>query len=148
MSLSLGDSDISEKSFQKGEVLLKEGEKSRKVYLISSGKVILFTVVNGRVSPLYIAGPGEVIGEEAMFDNVAPYFAVTLENSKVVEVLNSDLTKYLKSCPDWIGNIVQVMSDRLHSTQLILKEHKIVDARLNGGADLSPEDEAFLQSVI
>ncbi len=148
MDLSLDSSKGLQKHFKKGDVLFKTSAKVDKVYLVSSGKIMLFTTSSNRIIPLYVAGPNSLVGEECLFSKEYTYYAVAITDTTVVPVNVKDIKDFLKTSPEWVSNIINLLSSRLVSTQNILKEHKIVDPLLNDNSELSSEDESFLQTLL
>jgi len=55
-----------ERQYQKGEVILREGDKSAYLSLIVSGEVILEKVAGGEVIPIQTLGAGEAMGWSAL----------------------------------------------------------------------------------
>lgn len=75
-------------SFKKGDVLLNENEVGDFAYLIKKGKVqIRKGARSGTPRPLATVGPGEVIGEFALFDGM-PHCAeaVALEAVEAIAI--------------------------------------------------------------
>jgi hypothetical protein len=63
-------------------------------------------------------------------------------------IKKSDIRKVIKSCPDWVNDIMQTLTDRLRGGIEILREHRIIDDIFEVGNDLSTEDEKTLQNEI
>jgi len=57
--------------FVDGQVIFRQGEPSDKFYIIRSGQVVLTREANGSTSELAKAGPGEVVGEMGVLQNLA-----------------------------------------------------------------------------
>ena len=51
------------KIFEKGDFIIKEGENSKDIYLILTGRVIVVKEINTIKKVLAVLGPGEIIGE-------------------------------------------------------------------------------------
>ncbi len=147
MNLSLeGESD--EKIVKKGELLFKEGDSCKNLFLVSDGLFLLFTQSDKRIVPLYVINPGEMIGEESLFDKKYKFSCVALEDSKLHLVSLKDIKTTLESSPEWVNKIFQILTERLSSAQEIIREHKIIDPLLNGGEEFEAEDEAYIKKLI
>ncbi len=148
MDLSLGN-DIDEKEIKKGDLLFKANAKASKMYLVSKGELMAFSLSDDkRVIPLYVAKAGDIIGEDCLFEKEYNYSVTALGDSTVVPVSFKDVTSFLKSSPGWISKIIEIISSRIISTQEMIREHKIVDPLLNDGSELQAEDENFIKKLI
>lgn len=63
-----GDGDLG-RAFEDGELILRQGDRGDFLYVIQEGHVEIFREEDGEERPLRTAGPGEVIGEMALFGN-------------------------------------------------------------------------------
>lgn len=71
----------SERDFEKGELLMQEGDLCTGFFLVISGKVRVFKAApNGKEQVLLVAEPGMTFGEDALFGS-----GVFLENAMAVE---------------------------------------------------------------
>ncbi len=57
------------RSFRKGQLIIRQGEAGDCAYLIESGKVEIFKMVNGKRSILAKLGEGSIFGEMALVDD-------------------------------------------------------------------------------
>lgn len=73
-----------------GEVIFKEGSHGAAVYVLSSGKVEISKMIQGKKIVVEILGPGDVFGEMSYIDH-APRSAtaIALENT-VLELVDKD----------------------------------------------------------
>jgi CRP-like cAMP-binding protein len=148
MSISFGSDIIEEKVLKRGECLFKEGDSVRNIYIVLNGKIAGVTKSDNRLIPLFVAGPQDFVGEEAMMVEAYHYSAVALDNTKVIYFHKTDIKKYFKSAPEWIEKMMKVLCERLRATQNLISEHKILDNTITKGVELTPKDESFiLQSI-
>ncbi len=85
----LGNNQI---SLRKGEILIEEGTEGNFVYLIKSGQVEVRKMrLTDHPRKLGVRGPGEVVGEMAMFDD-KPHMArvVALADTTVLAMSRAD----------------------------------------------------------
>jgi CRP/FNR family transcriptional regulator len=79
-----------QEDYEAGEVIFKEGSHGAAVYVISSGKVEISKIVQGKKRVLEIFGPGDVFGEMSFIDP-APRSAtaIALEDT-TLELVDKD----------------------------------------------------------
>ena len=58
--------DTNYKTLHKGQVIFKEGQKSSVAYMLKSGRVTMFRVLNNKKVVLARATPGQIFGEEGL----------------------------------------------------------------------------------
>lgn len=137
-------------AFKKGQVIFAEGEASSYLYIVISGEVRIFKETKGKLMPITVVGPKDFIGELSMFnDEPRSATAIATKDSQLMLIKKSDIRKVLRSCPEWVSNIMITISDRLRSTVEVLREHKIVDDLGNGNNEpLSPQDLKEFQNGV
>ena len=112
------------KIFEKGDYIIKEGEKSNDVYLILKGriKVSKSGKDENKIKILTILGPGEIIGEMSFFDS-SVRSASCIADSKVIVVAFTAETfsEIYKVHPRWFEQILKSLSKRIINTLEILK---------------------------
>jgi len=137
-------------NFKKGQVIFAEGEASSYLYIVVSGEVRIFKEQSGKLMPITVVGPRDFIGELSMFNEESrSATAIAAKDSTLMLIKKTDIRKVLRSCPEWVSDIMITISDRLRSTVEVLREHRIVDD-LNPGENeqLSAQDlKAFQSSV-
>lgn len=109
---------IVNKSIAKGEFLFCQGEFDHAVYLIKSGKLKLIqNTVDGRETIISIVGPGEVVGETALFQEDELIFsAVALENVRLCGFNRHDLEMIIRQNPDFAVKIISHLAGKLNTT--------------------------------
>lgn len=110
------------KTFQKGDMIIKEGEKSKDVFLILKGKVIVTKEVNTIKKVLAVLGPGEIVGEMSFFESVSRS-ASCIADDEVVTIIFSDKTfsEIYSLHPRWLSQILSSLSKRIIKTLDLLK---------------------------
>ncbi len=118
---------------KKGQVLFVEGEASAYLYIIVQGKVRVVKENDSELIPISVVGDKSFLGELSMFsDEPRSACAFAIEDTDVLMIKKSEIKKVIKSCPLWVSEIMETLSNRLRSSIEILREHKIVE-----------EDESF-----
>ena len=112
------------KVFEKGDYIIKEGEKSNDVYVILKGRVIVNkkNINDNKIKILTILGPGEIIGEMSFFD-ASVRSASCIADSKVIVIAFTAETfsEIYKVHPRWFEQILKSLSNRIINTLDILK---------------------------
>ncbi|MBL7665585.1 MAG: cyclic nucleotide-binding domain-containing protein [Bacteriovoracaceae bacterium] len=145
---SFSSEAVEEKILKRGDILFKEGEKPKRIYLIAYGKIIGITKSTNRLLPLFVAEQNSIVGEEALTDKTWSYSAVAMSDCKLVPIETKDINDFLKSTPDWVQKIIFGLSERMTSIQQLISEQKISAHELSGGQELSAEDMSFLQATL
>lgn len=128
-------------SFKKGQVIFAEGEASSYLYIVVKGEVRVFKENSGKLMPITIVGPQDFIGELSMFnDEPRSATAIATQDTELMIIKKSDIRKVLRSCPEWVTNIMVTISDRLRSTVEVLREHRIVDDMKSDSDQLGPQE--------
>ena len=99
----------------KNTTLFSEGETAKGFYLIVSGKIKVFKISpDGKEHILHIFGPGEPVGEVAVFSEQAyPAFAETLKESHLLYFPRSRFLDLARERPQILLNMLATLSIRL-----------------------------------
>jgi CRP-like cAMP-binding protein len=137
------------KYFETFDLIFKPGQPVKDLFIVQSGKVITFQLSDGRIVPISMAGAGDFLGHDAVF-NKDQYmsYAVALDRTGVAPIRKNDISDILKNSPEWVRNLIETMSNRLNSTQEILSEFKIISSELTNDEELTPQLEAQLLKIL
>lgn len=106
--------------FKKGQMLLHEGEKSDKLFIVNKGqvKVSKFTL-NGKEQILYILTSGEFFGELHLFNNneVNNFSVYAIEDTEVCLLTKSDIDHIMEENPEISLKILKSVTKRLAHTE-------------------------------
>jgi CRP-like cAMP-binding protein len=112
-------------TYQRGDIIFKEGERGNNMYVVRSGSVELR--VAGK--PLEILESGAFLGEMALLDcPLRSATAKALTTCELVPIDKERFNKLLDHSPFFARDIMQVMSQRLrrmNEERLLL--HKVID---------------------
>ena len=104
--------------FGDGMTIFRQGEPSDKFYIIRSGQVVLTREANGTTTEIGKAGPGEVVGEMGVLQNL-PRSATATAKGRVwlYGMTLSDLTDKRSDGQDHPGTVVsRVLAQRLRKS--------------------------------
>lgn len=126
---------VTERHLEAGEILIKEQDYGDEAYLIRSGSVAIFRVINGENMLLATLGQGEIVGEMALIDE-RPRSAtvVAAEATDLLVIKRKKFFQLLQEDPDLSIELLKVLFERLRSAQ-----QKLVHLKLQSG-DLCTSD--------
>lgn len=106
-----------------GEVLINEGDKADFIYILKSGQLRAFSIVDERKMILGNVDIGEFVGEMAYINNeprTASIEAIT--NAQLIEVPIGLVDQVLYKRPAWSKALMQTLSKRLKNANNSAKE--------------------------
>ncbi|AFS78852.1 transcriptional regulator, Crp/Fnr family [Gottschalkia acidurici 9a] len=117
-----------ERIYKKGNIIISEGNKSNDIYIIKEGKVKVYkTSSTGKNVILDIKGSGSVLAGTTLFsDSLNPATIMTIEDSLVYTLKNSDLENLIRNNSDLALDFIKILSNELHNSQ-----EKITNIALN-----------------
>ncbi|MCR5340069.1 MAG: cyclic nucleotide-binding domain-containing protein [Saccharofermentans sp.] len=125
-----------EKSFRKGEIIMKEGDVGKSFFKLLEGKAGVYADY-AKKNPFRLGflNAGEFFGEMAILEESPRSATIVAETSvTVVEIPENEMTKYFKENPDQIielmkhlGNRIQTMAADYAESQVLLKQLKDSD---------------------
>ncbi len=106
---------VDERAFERGEMVLLEGEPSEAIYFVKSGRVKVFkTSPEGKEQVLRIMKPGESFNEVPVFDGGPnPASAETLDPSVLFLLYADDMQRLIVNNPTISRNVIHVLASRL-----------------------------------
>ena len=110
---------LKEQSFEKGAVIVKEGQFGRNFYVIQSGLVEVLKRQSGKIIPITVLGPTEFFGEMSLLDVETGKHTATiraLEPTIVQVMTKDDFEGYLTTLTPGVRNLLRGLSRRLSDT--------------------------------
>ena len=123
--------------FGDGQVIFRQGEASDKFYIVRSGQVVLTKESGGSSSELARVGPGEVIGEMGVIQNLPRSATATAKGRCLLYGMTSqDLLDKRSDGQDHPGSIVsRVLAQRLRKANEAVEKY---ESGASGVASASP----------
>jgi|GEM_PF-4492982 len=147
MELKLDDGEL--KTFTSRTVLFKEGDKATKLFKVHSGEILILKELNSRLTPVYLAKEGDIIGEVSCFaDTFHTYSAVTKNSVRLEEISALKIKHHLKESPDWMRDLLASMVNRLAETIHLLSENRIQHESIISAGEFTPEFEVQLKKLL
>ncbi|MBF0312337.1 MAG: cyclic nucleotide-binding domain-containing protein [Oligoflexia bacterium] len=108
---------------KKDQILFREGAKDSYLYLIQSGKILIFVNKRTEIIPLAYLGPGEFLGELSFFDkNPRSANVIAVEESSLVRIPFAEANKLM---PPWMTLVSKFLISRIRLLDQIIKEKGI-----------------------
>jgi CRP/FNR family transcriptional regulator, cyclic AMP receptor protein len=106
------------RSWERGEVIFREGDTGDTCYLVRSGAVMLTREhQDGRMIALAECRAGDMFGELAMFrGETRSATAEAVEPTAAVALLAPDVQRLIRSNPDIAGKLLAVLAERVRRT--------------------------------
>ncbi len=106
---------------QKGEVLFRAGDKFRGLYAVRAGVIKVFaTTDDGEEQIIGFFLPGEMLGLDAVENQVHACSAIALETSSYCGIPFSDLSEICNEIPELQNQLFRIMSRELSSENQML----------------------------
>ena len=129
LGLSLAELDsirrlVFEKSAERGEIILLEGEPSEALFFVVSGAVKVFkTSAEGKEQILSIVRPGESFNDVPIFDDGPnPASAQAMGPIVLYEIKKSALRATIQNHPQIALNIIKVLAERLRQLMSLVED--------------------------
>lgn len=101
------------RAYREGDVLFRKGDRSDGGYVVSRGAIALDAHDDGSPSA-FIAGPGSLIGQAALFARIERHATATArEPSAIIRVTPSLMRRVLEEFPDAAAAIQEAMAEEL-----------------------------------
>ncbi len=109
---------------RRGEMLFVQGDPVEAVHLIKQGSFKLVRVTeDGREMVLRLASQGEILGEDALFQNSSyGASAIALEDAKVCSISRERLEEVIRQRPDLAWQVIASLGSRLYDLWAQLTE--------------------------
>lgn len=102
--------------FPKGTHLFRQGEDSRYLYILKTGKVRVYKTEETVEVDLDTAGAGAVVGEVAAIDGGTRSASVlALEDTQALRIEAEGFQKIVTQLPDWFQKIARILVRRLRA---------------------------------
>jgi CRP-like cAMP-binding protein len=114
---------VTDQVFQKGETIFGEEDEGTGFYVVLSGRVKVFKLSpEGKEQILHIFGPGEPIGEVAVFTGKKfPASAEALEETRAFFFARKEFMDLIRRDPSLALNMLAVLSQRLRRFSALIE---------------------------
>ncbi|MFC1492871.1 Crp/Fnr family transcriptional regulator [candidate division KSB1 bacterium] len=107
-------SSSTSKKYKKGEIVFKEGDNAKDLYIIKSGTAEVMKQVNEQEIKLAELCTDDFFGEMAFFSDEPRSATVrALEDLEVYVVNEEDFRTHMQKIPEWFSKMITVMAKRI-----------------------------------
>ena len=133
-----------------GSLVFHEEDNVDAVFLVKSGRVLVVKEYQGRFYPLKIASAQGFLAETTANSSTSQVgtTAITLEDSVLIPISKKDFESFIKTAPQWVGDLMKNFCERVAHAQELIAEHKIFDESLAKGFSFDSEKELFIRKLI
>jgi len=118
-----------QRSLEAETFLFMEGDRADQFFVVMTGKVKIFkTAADGKEQILLLAGPGESIGEAALFaERRFPASAQAVVETDVLSFSRDDFLELIRKHPILALNMIAGLSVRLHHLTRLVQQLSLED---------------------
>ncbi|MCE0523083.1 MAG: cyclic nucleotide-binding domain-containing protein [Methylacidiphilales bacterium] len=114
-----------------GQVILQEGDANLNLYVVLQGAFGIVTKATGRAVPLDTVGPGDCLGEVAVFQpGVASATVTSQDNGQLWAIDVDHLQQFLLDWPHYgcaaVLGINTILSRRLKRANAVIRSNEII----------------------
>ncbi len=121
------------KFLPEGDILFRDGDAGDAAFIVESGQIGIYKMVEGEQVELAVLNPGELFGEMAIIDGSKRMaFAVAKEETVVVEIPAKTLEQKLGKSDPFLRAIMKILVNSLRSVhQAYMRRARSVTDYLN-----------------
>jgi len=110
--------ELQSRELHAGDIVFYQGDPAATCYLIQKGRVRIFVLdEDGHDLSVRVMGPGELIGEMALFDDQPRSASAVVMTRTRLLILHQDMLRHtLREHPDFAVNLLQTLSKRLRQS--------------------------------
>jgi CRP-like cAMP-binding protein len=112
LAFQRGEERAPRRTYQAGEILIREGERGDEAFAIVSGRCVVTTVNEGVRVVLRELGPGDVFGEAAVLSDEPRSATVEATETLVVRVVTGQTLSQALGLQTWTGAFIKALADR------------------------------------
>lgn len=131
---------------QPGELVCKAGDDNADLFIIHSGKLLVFVVNGTQVTPLAYLGAGEYLGELSFFDRQKrSAYVAAVEPSTLIQIPTEELERQF---PPWLILMARRITQKLRDTDELIRKKGIRKQNVDSIKPLSIEEQRHYLELI
>ena len=117
---------VSYRNLAKGERLFRRGDTAKYIYILETGRIWLVRpTVENKTATLHFARSGDLVGEDALFEEAYSYSAIANVASKAIVYDRSCLPQIIQNYPDLIEDLLQRLTQKISRYQAYVELREI-----------------------
>ena len=124
---------VSYRNLAKGERLFRRGDAAKYIHIIETGRIRLVRpTIENRIASLEFARAGDLVGENALFEEVYSCSAIANVVSRIIVYDRACLPQIIEHYPDLIEDLLQRLTQKIsyYQTNLELREIRAAHQRV------------------
>lgn len=124
--------DTKYKTLHKGQVVFKEGQKSSVAYMLKTGRISLYRVLNNKKVVLAVVSPGQIFGEEGLLGGETRIAnAVVDEPSEIIVMERDTFQAMLLKSPGPVQRLTRYLIEQVRAVNRRVAESSTGNAFLS-----------------
>jgi CRP/FNR family transcriptional regulator, cyclic AMP receptor protein len=117
-------------SFEDGEIIAREGDETRDMYVVQSGAVEVFKAIGGQQVLLAVLGRGSFFGEMSLLESLPRSATVRAKGrAKLLAIRAGSLLLKIRRDPTFAFEMLQQMSGRIRRlNEQLAKQRELLEA--------------------
>lgn len=136
-------------SYPAGTVIYINGQQSKKLFILKSGKVRLMKMNKDKLHVFQTCKSGDILNEISVLTKTPlDHIAVAQNDCAIVTVEVKDINGVIEKCPKWVPEIFKTLCNRLQDSQDIIHEHNLSSGPIDENFILTKQEEQKLLEAI
>ena len=124
---------VTYRDLSQGERLFRRGDAARCIYILATGRIWLVQpTIENKTATLQFAKPGDIVGENALFEDVYVCNAIANVASRVIVYNRSCFTQIIENYPDLVEDLLRKLTQKIGycQTNIELREIRAAHQRV------------------
>ena len=124
---------VSYRNLAKGERVFRRGDTAKYIYILETGRIWQARpTIENKTATLQFARSGDLVGEDALFEEAYSYSAIANVASKVIVYHRSCLPPIIQNYPDLIEDLLERLTQKIsrYQTNVELREIRAAHQRV------------------
>ena len=124
---------VSYRNLTEGERLFRRGDAARYLYVVETGRIWLVRpTIENKTATLQFADSGDLVGENALYEDVYSYSAIANVASRVIVYDRSCLPQIITNYPELVEDLLQKLIHKIsyYQNNLELREIRAAHQRV------------------
>jgi CRP-like cAMP-binding protein len=131
---------------EKDQMLCAAGDTENDLFIIHSGKIMVFVNDGTKVTPIAYLGPGEYLGELSFFDNQPrSAHAIAIEASSLIRIPVSEIDRQF---PRWLITIAQSITGKIRGADELIRKKGIRRQNVESIKPLTIDEQRHFYKIL